>query len=162
MNEWMAPIIGVLVLLLILVTLGLWLLMPARSAPPGQPQNLGMQDPLLREEAIEECVGEFKEGLARLSKRYPELQGVEQFTHTYLGFTYVNNTVTPRVHISLKVLEGPLERMRGGPAIGWEELKDVGLICALQLEAGPNAELRAEVEKLYIAFKAALVEKLGD
>jgi len=41
------------IMLQVMVILGLLLLDPARSAPPGLPENLGMQNPLLREQALE-------------------------------------------------------------------------------------------------------------
>jgi len=148
------------VIVILGLILGLLLLMPAWSGAPGQPEDLGMQDPLFREQAIEECAGEFKEGLAQLSKRYPELEGVEQFDHTYLGFTYVNNSVTPRVYIVLAVEDGLLAKVPV-PVDGWEELKDIEVVCKLQLETGPNTKLKAEVEKLYTVFKAALTEKFN-
>ena len=147
--------IGLVVLLLVVVAGSFW----PRSLK--QPENLDVQDPLLREQAFEQCVGEFKEGLAQLSKRYPELQGVETFDHSYVGFVYVNNSVSPRVRIVLAVSDGPLDQIRVEHVGGWEELKDIEVVCALRLETGPNTELKAEVEKLYRDFKAALIEKLN-
>jgi hypothetical protein len=113
-----------------------------------------------REAAILKCVDEFKTGLIRLSKEHSELAGVEQFDATRLGFTFVNNQIRPRVHISLAVEDGPLSEMHSVP-VKYEELPDIPAVIGFELECEGNAELKASIKVLYDDFKAALRKELG-
>ena len=106
-------------------------------------------------------VADFKAGLVSLSQSHPELGGVEQFDHTHLGFTFVNDNVTPRVHLALSVEDGTLSEMSSVP-VGAEELPKERIVCALQLECESRPELRTAIEKAYTQFKTVLAEKLAE
>ncbi len=60
------PLLLAGIMLQVMVILGLWLVQYGDSEMVGkQAENPGVQGPLLREQAFEQCVGEFKEGLAQ-------------------------------------------------------------------------------------------------
>ena len=105
-------------------------------------------------------VGDFKTELVKLSRAHSGLAGVGQFEHSYLGFTFVNDNVEPPVSISLCVEAGRRSEMQAIP-VGAEELPNEQVVCALQLECEGRPELNAEIEKLYVQFKATLPEKLA-
>lgn len=115
----------------------------------------------LREAAILKCVDQFKAGLVRLSADHSELTTVQHFDTTYLGFTFVNNEIEPRVHISLGVEDGTLSEMESVPRV-YEELPDIPAVVSFSLECEGNAELKISIEKLYAEFKKALRKELGD
>ena len=72
----------------------------------------------------------------------------------------MNSSVSPRVHITLAVQD---ERVGLNPTrpVGGEELTDIGIVCALQLECEANTELKVAIEKLYGDFKVALAKRLS-
>ena len=115
----------------------------------------------LREAAIHGCVGDFKTELTILSKSHPELVGVGQFDHSYLGFTFVNDNVRPRIRIALSVEDGLLPEMRSVP-VGVEEVPGEHIVCALQLECESQPELETAIRTLYKQFKAKVAKALDE
>ena len=114
----------------------------------------------LREAAILKCVDEFRAGLVALSSGHPELATVAHFDTSHLGFSFVNNHVDPRIHISLSVEDCTLSELQEVP-VSYEELLDIPAVVGFELECEGNPELRAEIRALYEAFKTSLRDEAG-
>ena len=113
----------------------------------------------LREAAILKCVDEFRAGLVALSPDHPGLAAVSHFDTTHLGFSFVNNDVDPRVHMSLSVEDCALAELQAVP-VSYEELPDIPAVVGFELECEGNPALRAEIQALYEAFKTSLRDEL--
>jgi hypothetical protein len=109
-----------------------------------------------REKAIVKCVEAFRAELVDLSQTHAELQGVQYFDCSHLGFSFVNNSISPRLHIALGVEDGDVEDMQAVPVGEFDELRDVHALTYLQLECEGNDELKQQIGQLYIKFQADL------
>jgi hypothetical protein len=101
-------------------------------------------------------VGEFKQRMGELSKRHPALGGISGFPHSHLGFTYVNNTVNPRVYVVVGVED--YAGRSGTPIslpVDGKKVDGTDFVTSLRVE-GTDSELKQEIEVAY----AALILKL--
>jgi hypothetical protein len=101
----------------------------------------------LRDKAVAKVVGDFRQELVALSAHYPALAGIESFTYTHLGFSYVNNTVIPRVHIAVGVEDASVGPIAAIP-VGGKQIPGTSFVVALQLECA-DTDLRQKIEDAY-------------
>ena len=101
-----------------------------------------------REKATAHAVEKFKQRLIDLEAEFPALAGVGSFEHSYLGFTFVNNAVEPRLHIAVSVQDVPRGSKPATEAVGEQEIAGTPFVTALQLQCS-DPRLKQRIEEAY-------------
>ena len=110
-----------------------------------------------REKATEAVVHDFKQRLVALESKYPALAGVGDFPYSEHGFTFVNNAIDPRLHISVGVDDTFFSTKRT-TAVGEQNLEGTSFTTVLEMECS-NPRLKQEIESAYALLREDLRER---